>query len=215
VLRRSCLLLALAMVGCRSTQASPPASEPPEPAVAVDSTLEPPEPELPPEPEPFTKGGAFDPTSDFDVWGNVEGTPIDESYGAAGLGQVGTGRGCTDCPLPPGLGLGTLPPREPKPPVASVTVGKVTVTGSLDAEFCRRNIRARASEIADCWGGAGSGSVDLELSIDVRGKVRDVEVRTNDEAIGSCIEEAAATWKFPARQGSITLSLDVEAPRAR
>jgi hypothetical protein len=213
VLRRSSLL-ALALLGCRSAEPAPIASEPPEPAVADDRMPEPePEPESEPESEsePPTEGGAFEPTSDDGVWGNLEGTPIGEDYGRDGLGQVGTGRGCTDCPPHPNVGLGVLPKQAKARPTPSVTFGPATVKGSLDAEFSRRNIRAHADAVQECWGAAGSGTVDLELSIDVRGKVTDVEARTNDEAIGRCIEKAAAAWKFPARQGSIALTLSIEA----
>ena len=115
-------------------------------------------------------------TNDEDVWGNLTGTEIGESVGAAGLGLAGTGRGgggqadgliglsnvgliggkgsCSDGANCKGLGYSRgggagFTERKRGKPVPRI--GKAIVSGALDKDIIRRVVRAHINQVSHCY----------------------------------------------------------------
>lgn len=113
---------------------------------------------------------------DEDVWGNLTGTEVGESVGAAGLGLAGSGRGgggqadgliglsnvgliggkgsCSDGADCKGLGYSRgkgagFKERKRGKPVPRI--GKATVRGALDKDIIRRVVRAHINQVSHCY----------------------------------------------------------------
>ncbi|MCR9166206.1 MAG: AgmX/PglI C-terminal domain-containing protein [Nannocystaceae bacterium] len=116
-------------------------------------------------------------TDDEDLWGNMVGTDIGESVGAAGLGLAGTGRGgggqadgllglgavglmgskgscdggdCGGMGYSRGGGAGArFKGRGTKKP--RPRIGKATVRGALDKDIIRRVVRSHINQVTHCY----------------------------------------------------------------
>lgn len=152
---------------------------------------------------PFTIG-----RDDEDVWGNIVGVEHAASYGNAGLGLVGSGRGGGGAAggligmgnhglLGHGNGNGGLyygnedgkgkttqfGPRKEKIP--NPRVGKGEVNGDIDKDLIRRIVRAHLNEVRSCYNSGLTrnpnleGRVTVQFSIIGTGKVASSVVQEN------------------------------------
>ncbi len=157
---------------------------------------------------------------DQDVWGGLSGTEIGESYGAGGLGLVGTGRGgggtgegtigigstgVVGSGSGSGAGFGGRGARVP-----TVRMSPPEVSGSLEKNVIRRVVRAHINEVRACYnqGLARSpelaGRVSVQFTIGETGKVTASVVRDSDlpdSAVAECMAKVIRRWQFPAPPG--------------
>ncbi|MCA9683303.1 MAG: AgmX/PglI C-terminal domain-containing protein [Myxococcales bacterium] len=154
-------------------------------------------------------GGAFAVgTDDQDVWGNLVGTEIGESYGTGGLGLVGTGHsgGGTAQGLlglgttglighgtgtgghgfgPDGGGSSSIGFGPKKKPTITATAGKGEVVGDIDKDTIRRIVRSHLMEVRGCYNAGLSkdphleGRVMIQFSIIGTGAVGSAVVQEN------------------------------------
>ncbi len=168
---------------------------------------------------------------DADIWGQVVGSEVGESFGNGGLGLVGTGRGGggngegtiglgsvgTIGHNRPGDGSGMLrstgfgdrTKRVPQP-----RMGVAQVVGGLDKDLIRRVVRAHINEIRYCYNQGLArdpnlkGRVAVQFQIGSTGKVPTAivsESDVKDNNVGSCIASAVRRWQFPKPPGGGTV----------
>jgi hypothetical protein len=147
-------------------------------------------------------GGAFAiGNDDEDLWGNMVGTDIGESVGAAGLGLAGTGRGgggqadgllgmgtvgligskgscdggnCGGMGYSRGAGAGFKTRKRAKP---RPRIGKAVVRGALDKDIIRRVVRSHINQVSHCYNQGLvrdptlKGRVAIQFNIGSTGKV--------------------------------------------
>lgn len=140
-------------------------------------------------------------SDDKDLWGNMVGTEIGESVGAAGLGLAGAGRGgggqadgllgmdsvgligskgrcergnCGGSSYSRGRGAGFTTRKRAKP---RPRIGKGTIRGSLDKDIIRRVIRNHINQVSLCYNQGLvrdptlQGRVAIQFTIGSTGKV--------------------------------------------
>ena len=171
-------------------------------------------------------GGAFAVgQDDADIWGNLTGTNLGESFGGGALGLVGSGRmggggaeglvGIGNTGLlskGPVLRLGGTTgfgPKEKRAPTVS-SIGKVESTG-LDRDVVRRIVRAHINEVRSCYN-AGltnnphlEGRVTIQFTVLPTGKVSGAlvsENTTKEESVANCVAKAVRRWTFPSSKGT-------------
>ena len=168
---------------------------------------------------------------DADIWGQVVGSEVGESFGNGGIGLVGTGRGGggngegtiglgsvgTIGHNRPGDGSGMLrstgfgdrTKRVPQP-----RMGVAQVVGGLDKDLIRRVVRAHINEIRYCYNQGLArdpnlkGRVAVQFQIGSTGKVPTAivsETDVKDNNVGSCIASAVRRWQFPKPPGGGTV----------
>ena len=152
-----------------------------------------------------------------------------DAYGIGGLGLVGTGEGggggggsigdgggSIGTIGHGGGGLSGIGSGSGSVSTANMTMGKIKVGGSMDADIARRIVRARLSDLRPCWTDAGSPVSSLELSLEVDGTgdvIRASSSASGVSAIDRCVVAAAKTWKFPASlAGTIAVPLSFGDP---
>lgn len=152
------------------------------------------------EPERHGKVVRLDPPEppardEYDVWGDVEGTPVGEVYGAGGLG----------CPR----GVEPSPPsstRHGRRPVARLR--SLEAEGALSHGAASSSFRGRADSLRDCQLAAMEEQPELagrlRLRIDIGADGRVLTAASDGlDAIAGCVREVALRWRFaPADAGS-------------
>lgn len=199
---------------CASTRPAPPrvlepTSDEPGPAVVVAppmsaetdpvATPEPSEGDLAREPErrhgkAVTLEPPAPPRDDYEIWGGVTGSTIDDSYGVAG-------RSCTDGPLPSAART-----RHGRRPV--VHLRSIAVTGGLSRDDAAVIFTVKSDDIGACQLAAMeeqpqlAGRLRLAVEIAPDGRVR-AAAADGLEVIAGCVRAAALGWQFsPARHSS-------------
>ncbi len=165
---------------------------------------------------------------DADVWGQIVGTQVGESYGNGGLALAGTGRGGggngqgtiglgsvgTIGHNRPGDGTGMqrtvgFGDRTKRTPTPRLGVAQVQ-GGGLDKDLIRRVVRAHINEIRYCYNQGLArdpnlkGRVAVQFQIGTTGKVPSAVVAENDlkdATVANCITTAVRRWQFPAPPG--------------
>ena len=177
-------------------------------------------------------GGTFAQGSDdADVWGQIVGTQVGESFGNGGLGLVGSGRGGGGDAVGtiglgstglighnrPGDGSGmhntvgfkTRGPRVPNP-----RLGIASVQGGLDKDLIRRVVRAHINEVRYCYNQGLTrdpnlkGRVAVQFQINGTGKVPTAIVTDSDikdTSVSACIAQSVRRWSFPKPEGGGTV----------
>jgi TonB family protein len=168
---------------------------------------------------------------DADLWGQVVGSEVGESFGNGGLGLVGTGRGGggngegtiglgsvgTIGHNKPGDGSGMLRStgfgdRTKRVPQARMGISQVV--GGLDKDLIRRVVRAHINEVRYCYNQGLArdpnlkGRVAVQFQIGSTGKVPTAVVSESDvkdSNVGSCIASAVRRWQFPKPPGGGTV----------
>jgi TonB family protein len=165
------------------------------------------------------------------VLGDLHSDIVASTFGAGGLGQVGTGRGgggTGDKTIGLG-GLGTMgkfgrgPGDGPgygankggllarhKPITPDVVVGVSTVRGSLDKEIIRRIVRRNINQVRYCYQQGLTARPSLEgravvqFTIAPTGQVLASVLQSstlNAVAVESCVVDAVKRWEFPKPDG--------------
>jgi Ca-activated chloride channel family protein len=145
------------------------------------------------------------------VWGQMVGTEIGESYGAGGLGLIGSGGGGgsgSGYGRGSGAGFGGRGTRVPQ-----VRFAKAQVKGAIDRHIIRRIVRAHIGEMRGCYNAElvrdpqAKGRVVVKFMITEDGHVSAVAIESSEIAsatMGKCLSTAVARWRFPTSEGAST-----------
>lgn len=122
------------------------------------------------------------------------------SEGLAGLGTRGTGNG-----------YGRGAPR----PAATVHLGTVNTTGSLDRDVVERIVRRRLNQIGFCYerelssAPALTGQLTIRLDVGARGRVTGTQISSSSmpDTVNHCVESVARRTRFPEVEGGATVTL--------
>ncbi|MFO0572475.1 MAG: AgmX/PglI C-terminal domain-containing protein [Polyangia bacterium] len=154
---------------------------------------------------------------DEDTLGELVGDEINDSFGAGGLGLLGTGQGGG------GSGAGSVRrggqrrsarPSRPRP--TEVALGASEVSGGLDPEIIRRIVRRHLNEVHFCYERELARHPELEgrarisFTIAPSGMVSasSVESATEGlEAVAQCIAGAVRRWGFPQPRNSVAVQV--------
>ncbi|MEM6992616.1 MAG: AgmX/PglI C-terminal domain-containing protein, partial [Myxococcota bacterium] len=136
---------------------------------------------------------------DEDVWGGLTGDETGEAFGVGGLGLPGGKKGT-------GVSIGSS-----KGSIkATVTPGKATVKGGLDAKVITRVVQLHTGALRACYvdglekSPTLAGDVSIQFAIGPTGKVSvAVVAKTSlkDKNVGNCFAKTAKRWKFPKPAG--------------
>ncbi|MEC7520946.1 MAG: AgmX/PglI C-terminal domain-containing protein [Myxococcota bacterium] len=122
------------------------------------------------------------------------------SEGLAGLGTRGTGSG-----------YGRGAPR----PAATVHLGTVYTTGSLDRDVVERIVRRRLNQIGFCYerelssAPALTGQLTIRLDVGARGRVTGTQISSSSmpDTVNHCVESVSRRTRFPEVEGGATVTL--------
>jgi hypothetical protein len=179
----------------------------------------------------FAKGPALG-ADERDALGQLVATTIGGAYGLGGLGSAGTGAEAAgtgegtigvgafgtrgrygrgpggDGRYGFGTGVGDLGRRHARTP--DITVGQASVTGTLDKEIIRREVRRHLNEVRYCYeqglthNPALQGRLVVRFTIAPTGRVLAAVPQSSTvglASVDSCIVQAVGRWQFPQPAG--------------
>jgi hypothetical protein len=138
------------------------------------------------------------PRDDYEVWGDVEGTPVGETFGTGGLG----------CPR----GFEPPPPSYVRGGRRSLVRLRSSAVVDGPAAVAQRLLAGRAATLRACHLEAmeadptAAGDLRLRLDIGANGGVLAVVVEASGLAIDDCVRATALRWRFPPTDDPATLT---------